>query len=162
MQRVMSAFVATGFAFLIAASTDPPPMREGLWSVHTETTNNPIGKKSEGSYTLCRDHTFDSQMREQEKGQKGCTVAEHIEDGGYSSEIHCKMGSRTMVSKDTTTFKGDTEVHEETHTWYSPAIGGVTDSLTVMDSKYDGSCPEGVMPGDRTDPGGSVVHLGKH
>jgi hypothetical protein len=162
MQRVVLALGVTGFALLLAA-TDPPPVKEGLWSVHTETVNNPTGKKSEGSYTLCRDHAFDEQMRAAEKSMKGCsTVSENFQDGNYSSEIQCKMGATTIDSKGTTVFKGDTAIHSETHTSYSPAIGGVTESTTVMDSTYSGSCPEGTQPGDRTSPDGSVMHLGKH
>ncbi len=163
MQRVMLAFAVTGLGLLIAGPTDPPPVKEGLWSIHTETTNNPSGKKSEGSYTLCRDHAFDEQMRANEKSMKGCsTVMEHYQDGSYTSEIQCKMGATTIDSKGTTVFKGDTVLHSETHTSYSPAMGGVTDSTIVMDSKYDGSCPEGTQPGDRTNPDGTVIHLGKH
>jgi hypothetical protein len=163
MYKIALAFVVIGLAILIAGPTDPPPVKEGLWSVHTETTNNPTGKKSEGSYTLCRDHAFDEQMRANEKSMKGCsTVSENLQDGAYTSEIQCKMGATTIDSKGTTTFKGDSAIHSETHTSYSPAMGGVTDSKIIMDSTYTGSCPEGVAPGDRTNPDGSVIHLGKH
>jgi len=163
MQRIVLAFAVTGLAILIAGPTDPPPVKEGLWTIHTETTNNPSGKKSEASYTLCRTHAFDEQMRASEKSMKGCSVvSENLEGHNYSSEIQCKAGATTISSKGTTTFKGDTAIHMEQHTSYSPAMGGVTDSTIVIDSTYTGSCPDGVAPGDRTNPDGTVIHLAKH
>jgi hypothetical protein len=162
MQKVILAIAATGLVLLTAGPTDPPLVKEGLWEVHTETTNNPSGKKSEGSYTLCRTHEFDQAMRANEKSMKGCnTVSENFQNGSYTSEIQCKIGATTIDSKGTTTFTGDTAIHSETRTSYSPAMGGTTDSTIVMDSKYTGACPDGVAAGDRTNTDGSVIHLAK-
>ena len=162
MQKVIMALAASGLVLLAAGPTDPPEVKEGLWTIHMETTNNPSGKKSEGNYTLCRSHEFDQASRATEKNMKGCnTLSESFQNGNYSSEIQCKMGATTIDSKGTTTFTGDTAIHSETHTSYSPALGGVTDSVIVMDSKYTGSCPEGVVAGDRTNQDGTVIHLAK-
>ncbi len=50
-------------AFLLAIGTayavDPPDMKEGLWSVHSQSIDNPGNKTSSGTYTLCRSHAYD-------------------------------------------------------------------------------------------------------
>src|ERR1700688_4063110 len=38
----------------IAIATNHPDLKEGLWSIHTQTIDNPGNKKSDGSFTLCR------------------------------------------------------------------------------------------------------------
>lgn len=162
MQKAISALAMAAFMLPIAYATDPPEVKEGLWTVHSEMTNNPGGQKIEGTYTLCRDHAFDQAVREREKGIKGCTtVSESFQDRKYSSEIHCAMGSTAIASKGTTTYQGDTSFHSETHAAYTPALGGVSESIIVMDQKYTGSCPAGTQPGDRTNEDGTVIHLGK-
>ena len=160
MQKLMLA-VATTALLSIASATDPPEVKEGLWSVQTATTSSPSGKKTEGSYTICRDHAYDQYVRTNEKNMKGCTtVSESFQDGVYSSEIRCKIGAGTVSSKGTTTYKGDT-VHSESHVTYEPPLGGVHESTIVIDQKFSGKCPDGTEPGDRTNPDGSVIHLGK-
>jgi hypothetical protein len=146
----------------IARATDPPDVKEGLWSIHTQTTDNPGAKKSEGTYTLCRDHAFDLSVRARAKTIKGCTtVSESFQGGKYSVEMHCTIGGSVSESKGTTTFQGDAAVHSESHATYTPALYGISESTTVMDQKYVGSCPAGTHPGDRTNSDGTVIHLGK-
>jgi hypothetical protein len=146
----------------IARATDPPDMKEGLWSIHTQTTDNPGAKKSEGTYTLCRDHAYDLAVRARAKTVKGCTtVSESLQPGKYSVEAHCTVAGTVTETKGTTTFQGDTATHSETHATYTPAFYGVSDSMMVMDQKYVGSCPAGTHPGDRINSDGTVIHLGK-
>jgi hypothetical protein len=161
MQKLMLA-VATTALLSIASATDPPEVKEGLWSVQTATTSSPSGKKTEGSYTICRDHAYDQYVRTNEKNMKRCTtVSENFQDGVYTSEIRCKIGSGNVASKGTTTYKDDTSVHSESHVTYDPPLGGVSESTIVIDQKFSGKCPEGTVPGDRTNPDGTVIHLGK-
>jgi hypothetical protein len=162
MRKVLLAVAGTGLVLLMAAPVDPPQIKEGLWTIHSETTYTPAGKKSQTDYTLCRSHAFDDSMRASEKGMKGCTtVSENLQSGNYTSEIQCKLGATTVVSKGTTTYTGETTVHSETQVSYSPAMGGVTGSVIVTDSKYTSACPEGAEAGDRTNPDGTVIHLAK-
>jgi hypothetical protein len=101
-------------------------------------------------------------VRAREKGLKGCTtVSESFQDHKYTSEIHCTAGKTAIESKGTTTFQGDTALHSETHATYTPALGGVSETTIVRDEKYVGSCPVGTAPGDRTNPDGTVISLGK-
>jgi hypothetical protein len=59
----------------IAYATDPPELREGLWSIHTQVTDNPGNKKSESTRTLCRNHAYDKSVEAKAKKTliKGCT-----------------------------------------------------------------------------------------
>jgi len=162
MNKVLLALATVALTLPIASATDPPAVKEGLWSIHQEMTNSPGGKKTEGDYTLCRDHAFDQLVREREKSMKGCTIVnENLQDNKYSSEIRCTAGTITIESKGTTTYTGDSTVHSESHATYSPALGGVTDTAIVRDEKFVGSCPAGTEPGDRTNADGTVIHMGK-
>jgi hypothetical protein len=150
MKKVMPVLAIAALALPIASATDPPEVKEGLWSVHTEITNNPGEKKIASTYTLCRSHAFDRLARDREKNMKGCsTVSESLLDNKYTSELRCAAGTMTIESKGTTTFQGDTASHAEIHVTYTPALGGTSDSTIVTDQKYTGSCPDGTQAGDR-------------
>ena len=142
-------------------SADPPELREGLWSVHTQTIDNPGNKKSESSSTICRSHAYDEHVRSLAKDRKGCTANGSFEGGKQTMESHCVVAGTTIDTKGTSVFQGDTSARSETRTTYSPAFGGVSDSTMTMDQKYMGSCPAGVQPGDLTSADGKVRHLWK-
>ncbi len=161
MKKTMLALAITGLVLPIASATDPPDVKEGLWSVHTEITNNPGGKKTESTYTLCRSHAFDQLQRSREKSMKGCSMlSESLTDNKYTSEFRCAAGATTIESKGSTTYQGNSASHADAHVTYTPALGGVTESLIVTDQKFVGSCPDGTQPGDRTNPDGTVIHMG--
>jgi|HubBroStandDraft_6_1064221.scaffolds.fasta_scaffold208388_2 hypothetical protein len=146
-----------------AIAVDAPDVKEGLWSVHSQTTANPGNRKSEGAtYTLCRDHAFDKATRDLAKSAKGCTlVSETFKDGKYSTKLHCVIGATTVDTQSTVTFESDTSTHTETHATYTPATNGVSETTLVQDQEYTGSCPAGAQPGDRTDEDGRVTHVGR-
>lgn len=150
------------WALPAAHAADPREVKEGLWSVHTQTTDTPGNKKSEGTYTLCRDHAFDQSVQASAKNIKGCTETQSFQGDTFSSVVHCVTAGTAIDTKGTTTFQGDTAFHSESHTTYTPAFYGAAESSMIMDQKYVGSCPAGVKPGDRTNADGSVIHLGKH
>ena len=148
MKPTILVVATAALSLPLAYATDPPAVKEGLWSVHTEITNVPCGQKTGSSYTLCRDHAFDHLARERERATKGCsTVAENLQDNKYSSEIRCTSGTTTIDSKGTTTFQGETVIHSETHASYAPAFSGTSESIIERDEKYSGSCPTGVRSG---------------
>ncbi|MGA2881970.1 MAG: DUF3617 family protein [Bryobacteraceae bacterium] len=153
-------------AFLLAIGTayavDPPDLKEGLWSVHSQSIDNPGNKTSSGTYTLCRSHAFDQAVRGSAKNLKGCTVSENFQSGKYSSATHCIVANTVIEGKGTTTFQGDSSFRTESHATYTPAMHGVSETTIIMDQKYLGSCPAGAQPGDRTNADGTVIHLGKH
>jgi hypothetical protein len=143
----------------IANAADLPEQKEGLWSNHRQTTDNPGNQKSEQTTTVCRNRAYDQYVLSLMKGMKGCTtVSESFQGGKYSVEMHCVIGSTVVDSKGTTTFQGDTAVHGESHATYTPAMGGISETTSITDSKYVGSCPAGAQPGDITYPDGRVTH----
>ena len=162
MKRMLVC-AAVALVLPIANAANPPELREGLWSVHTQSIDNPGNKKSEGTYTLCRDHAYDQSIRAKAKNMKGCTkISESFEGGKYSSEMHCVVAGTVVESKGITTFQGDTSTHSETHASYTPPLGGISEMTMIIDEKYVGGCPAGAQPGDRTAADGRVTHLGRH
>jgi hypothetical protein len=154
-------------AFLLgigtASAVDPPEMKEGLWSIHRQTVDNPGNKKVESTSTICRSHAYDQHVESLAKSVKGCTpTSQSFQGGKYSSASHCVVGGTVIESRGTATYQGDTSAHSETHATYSPAMDGVSETTMVMDQKYVGSCPAGVQPGDMTSADGRITHLWKH
>jgi len=147
----------------IAIAATPPELKEGLWSIHNQSIDNPGNKKTDSSSTICRSHAYDEYVHSLAKGRKGCTsINESLQGGKYFIEMHCVVAGTTVDSKATTIYQGDTSTHSENHATYSPALGGVSEVTMTMDQKYVGSCPAGVQPGDMTDADGTVTHLWRH
>ncbi len=90
------------------------------------------------------------------------TIGESFQGGKSSAEMHCVVAGTVIDTKEAGTFQGDTSFHSETRATYTPAFYGKTESTTIVDQKYVGSCPAAAQPGDRTDANGRVTHLGKH
>jgi Protein of unknown function (DUF3617) len=146
----------------IAIAGNAPDVKEGLWSIHTQTIDNPGNVKSAHTSTICRNHAYDQHVMALSKGMKGCTVtSETIAGNKYSLAMHCMVGATVIDSKGTTTFDGDTSTHSENHATYAPAMAGVSETTMIQDQKYVGDCPPGVQPGDMTQPDGRVTHLWK-
>jgi hypothetical protein len=147
----------------MAIAANIPELKEGLWSIHTQTISNPGNQKSEGTYTLCRDHAFDQAAQALAKNIKGCTMGSESFDGSkYSTEMKCTVGTTVIDTKGTATFSGDTSTHSESRATYTPAMAGISDMTMIQDQKYVGSCPAGAQPGDRINADGTIIHLGKH
>ncbi len=160
---LISASAAFTLAIGVSTAADAPDMKEGLWSIHTQSTDSPGNKKSEGMFSLCRSHAYDQTIRARAKAMKGCTViGESLVPGKYSSETRCTIpGGTTIDSKGTTTFQSDTATHTENHSTYTPPLNGMNGSSMIMDQKWVSSCPAGMQPGDRMNADGAVMHTGK-
>ena len=63
-----------GAAFLmsvgLAQAADPPAAKEGLWSSHSQTVDQPGNKKSEATKTVCRNHAYDQSRRIATRGHQ--------------------------------------------------------------------------------------------
>ena len=144
----------------IAFATNHPDLKESLWSVHTQTINNLGGQKNEGSFTLCLSHSSDQAVEAHAKNMKGCTVSsESFEGNMYSIEMRCTVGTTVIETKGTTTFGDDTSTQSEAHATYTSALAGIGELTMIQDQKYMGSCPAGVLPGNRTNADGTVIPL---
>src|ERR1035438_7245601 len=107
MKKIILTLGMAALVLPLARAADPPELKEGLWSIHTQSIDNPGAKKTEGTYTHCRDHAYDTANRARAKTVKGCTtVSESFQGSKYSTEVHCVTGGTTIDSKGTTTFQG--------------------------------------------------------
>jgi hypothetical protein len=147
----------------IALAANAPSLKEGLWSVHTVTINNPGNQKSEGTVSICRSHAYDESVEALAKNMKGCTtISESFEGGKRSVDMRCTVATSVIETKGKTTFDGDTSAHSEIHATYTPAMAGISEMTMIQDQKYVGSCPAGVQPGDRISADGTVMHSQRH
>jgi hypothetical protein len=138
-------------ALLLASSNvsavDPPPMKEGLWSIHSQSVTN-AGTPSSNASTICRTHAYDQKVREKMKSMPGCTTAsETLQGNEYSMRFQCTVQGSVINSASTVTFT-DNSAHSEVHASYTPALQGVTEMTMKQDQKYLGPCPAGMKPGD--------------
>ncbi len=156
MKKTATA-AAFALIFTAAVAQDIPNMKEGLWKLHM-VTSSPGGQPQDTTYSLCRNHAYDRKAHDLMK-QTGCTISEAAAAGGKRTfSTVCKMGEETITSKSVLTSSGDTSFHSETTTVYSPAMDGKSQSTTVQDQTYIGSCPAGMNPGDIISADGKVRH----
>jgi Protein of unknown function (DUF3617) len=152
-------------ALLVAGvyAADAPPMKEGLWSIHTVSVDQPGNKKTDGMRSICRNHAYDERVRAMaaQHAAKSCkTISENSVGGTTTTETQCSVGGSVVRTKATVTFSGDT-AHSETHSTYTPAMYGMSETTMVMDQKYVGACPAGVEPGDFIGADGKVTHTAR-
>jgi hypothetical protein len=158
-----SALPALLLSVGIANAVDPPPLKEGLWSVRTQITDNPGNRKRDSTANLCRNHAYDQHVRDISKRKPGCTtVNESFQAGQYTVEMHCSVSGTSIVAKGVTTFRGDTSAHSESRATFSPPTGGTSETIEILDQNYLGNCKAGTQPGDMISASGTVTHLWKH
>jgi hypothetical protein len=93
----------------------------------------------------------------------GCTkVNENYNGRTFTSEMRCVVGGSVIDGKETSVFEGDAAVHSETHSTYTPAMYGTSETTMVTDQKYLGSCPAGTQPGDMKGADGKLFNTWKH
>ena len=151
--RVLAS-AAAALVLPIANAADPPELKEGLWSIRTQSIYSPGNDKNDSTLTLCRNHASDKLADGQTKSvKKDCTKdIESFQGGKLTIDMHCVVAGSVVDTKGTATYTADTSVHAENHSTYSPALGGVSESTTIMDQKYLGSCPAGAKPGEMIRP----------
>jgi hypothetical protein len=139
-------------------SLDAPLLKEGLWSIHTESVDQPGNKKTSGERSLCRSHEYDARVERMGKAQmaKCKTIRDSFAGGKRETETECTVGTTVIHTKGTTTMTGDSAAHVETHATYAPPFGGIAETAMTIDQKYVGPCPAGVEPGDSILANGKV------
>ena len=131
---LISTFTLLGLVLTAAYAADPPPVKEGLWQIHTQSVDNPGNKKTEGTRSICRSHAYDVQVLAAAKKRPGCTVTnETVQGNKYTMTMHCVVMGSQADNTNVTTFQSDTAIHSENHMTYSPAMYGVAESTLVMD-----------------------------
>lgn len=157
--KLWRSTIALWLPILAVSAADQPLMKEGLWSIHMVTTDQPGGRKTEGSRSLCRSHAYDEHARSL-KAPNCKTISETSSAGTIKTETECKVGGSVLRTKGVVTYT-ETAAHSENHTTYTPPINGLSESTMIMDQKYVGACPAGTGPGDSIGADGRVTHLWK-
>lgn len=144
-----------------ALAAEPPQLKEGLWSIHSQNTDAPSEKKTDFRSVLCRSHASDWRTRENARDAKECaTVSENLQANKYTIQSRCRIKGSVVETRSTTLFM-ENATHTEVHVTYTPALNGITASTLIEDQKYLGKCPSGAESGDLMLPNGTVQHLGR-
>jgi hypothetical protein len=155
---LMALGVAIAMWAGMAGAAGIPDVQEGLWERHGQTVSTPGNAKSESKLSICRDHASEKAAQAAARNIPGCPYIEPTVSGGkYYQEMRCVVAGTTIVTKGTIVFQG-TSIHSETHTTFTPALGGLTEQTDVTDEKYLGSCPAGMSPGDTMNDSGAIRH----
>jgi hypothetical protein len=158
MRNPLCMAALTLFLIGAAGAADPPLTKDGLWSVHSTVTQNPGGRTSESTASLCRSHAHDLRVQEDAKGKGTCKIISTRSTGETKEiETECMIAGLTTRIKETVTPTGEDSVHTITQSRFSPAMGGTSEMILTADMKYAGACPPGVEPGDAIMPDGKVV-----
>jgi hypothetical protein len=159
--RMNKILLPTLLAVAAVYAADEPAVKEGLWSVHRVTTDNPGNKKSVSNRSICRDHAYDAAVRARASAMmaKTCKINTFSGSGSkYTSESECVQMGSTMHTKGTMTLDGTTVTHTEETTTFTPPMEGVAETTMITDQKYVGACPAGMQPGDTMDADGKISH----
>jgi hypothetical protein len=119
MKRFLLPPIAVMYMALAVHAADPPPLKEGLCSIHTVTTDEPGNKKTEGTRSVCRNHAYDDRVRAQ--------AARKIHSDNYSglkyeSESECVIQGSTVHTKGTATDGGDNGTAQREHHYLQPGF----------------------------------------
>src|ERR1019366_6518595 len=133
MKRLLLAPVAFVSIGAVHAA-DPPSLKEGLWSIHTVSTDQPGNKKTEGTRSICRNRTYDERVRAQAKAKAmACKIhTENYAGSKYESESECAVQGMTIHTKGITTASGEYATHTESSTTYPPAFNGISAATMIM------------------------------
>jgi hypothetical protein len=146
---------------LFAMGTDDPPLKEGLWSLHTVSTYGD-GSKTDDTTLICRSHAYEEYVKGlSAEALKMCKTTETVHGNTRTQESACKAAGITILVTETSTYTGDTAIHSEQHSKYSPPQPKMTDS-TIREHKYLGPCPANMKPGDTKDSDGTITHGWEH
>lgn len=146
-----------------ASAQQFPKMHAGLWQTTTMTRGGDGASASAPRVsTICLDDSVQKLMVQFAQGIASGLCSKHdlhINGSSVDSDAVCElMGSRTTTHS-TMKFTGDTSYHGGAHTTYDPPFNGRKEADTVIDGRYMGPCPAGMVPGDLSLPGGKTINL---
>jgi hypothetical protein len=141
------AAVAASIGIAGADEFKPPPMKDGLWETHSaETQQGKIVFQTSLKMCQSKEITKSNQaMGNDVRKQNQCTsVVSQPSANTIVEESRCTKGPNAgSVTRLVYTHQGDTASHTEIHMKV-----GQTESVTITDTKYLGSCPADMKPGD--------------
>jgi hypothetical protein len=160
MSRILTSLVTLSglSAFILArADVELPLQKPGLWETHVQRTI--MGRKQDTVAKVCMTNDVQKKVRAMADNinkQDACTASTtRTAPNTYVTERRCTTGLLAgSVIRSTMTFASDGVIHGEVHTQR-----GSMDSVTVQDSRYLGSCPSDMAPGDSVLDNGMKTNL---
>jgi hypothetical protein len=135
-----------------AQAGDYPDIKAGLWSTTTTMQDTRLPPQTG---TMCNSTAVMQSVIDAHKKatDQPCKITSMTHNGSvYTEQTECSFGGQVRKSTSVTTFTGDSAVHTEIH----QADGSVT---VTSDSKYVGSCPAGMVPGDYVGADGMKLNI---
>jgi hypothetical protein len=137
----------------LADELKPPPMRDGLWESHTtqiqhgKTVVDMTMKLCQAKEIAKSNQAISAEFR---KANQCTSNVSQPSANTFVTETRCAKGANAgSMTKVVYTFHGDTASHMEIH-----MPDGNSETVSVTDMKYLGSCPAGTKPGDAVMDGG--------
>ena len=156
---LMSFLVIGGLSYgaVAMADTELPLQKPGLWETRSQQTI--MGQAQDAVAKSCLSNEVQKQMKSMADGmnkQNQCTgKIAHPSANTYVTESRCTGGFLAgSVIRTTTVYESDSVIHQEIHTQK-----GSTDSVAKQDSRYLGSCPADMKPGDTVLSNGMKVNV---
>lgn len=141
------AAVLASFGIAGADEFKPPPMKDGFWETHS--TESKQGKTLfETTVKMCQTKELTKSMQAdgdelRKKNDCKSTVSQPSANT-YVEESRCAKGPNAgSVTKVIYSFQADVSSHTEMH-----MSSGADETVMVMDTKFLGSCPPDMKPGD--------------
>lgn len=150
-------------AFAIGASAaDYPARKPGLWETSMQTTGKAGEKMAPVVSQQCLDAASDKALRDMGMGTSEGMCSQQAlrtEGGKLVNDSVCKVGSSTVSSH--TVISGDfsTAYRMDMSSKYSPPMGGLAATESVIQAKWLGPCKPGQRPGDMVMPGGLTMNF---
>lgn len=156
LPRMILAAACVAVAPAALADVQFPPMKPGFWQnsmvMHMNMAGQPpdTDNSPSVSYSCQSAQTMADAMKHMSGDLPGCDIDMEGSGGTYTISINCtNMGGQPgkLTGSGTMVFAGDDEVHiKETS---SAVMQGMSMKMDMVgDSKWQGQCPAGVMPGD--------------
>jgi len=160
MRNLLISFLVMGglsYGAAAIADTELPSQKAGLWETRSQQTI--MGQTRDAVTKSCLSDAAQKQMKSMADGmnkQNQCTATiTHPSANTYVTESRCTGGFLAgSVIRTTTVYESDSVIHQEIHTQK-----GSTDSVARQDSRYLGSCPADMKPGDTVLSNGMKVNV---
>jgi len=160
MRSLLMSFLVMGglsYGAVAMADTELPLQKAGLWETRSQQTI--MGQTHDAVSKSCLSNEVQKQMKFMADGmskQNQCTATiTHPSANTYVTESRCTGGLLAgSVIRTTTVYESDAVIHQDIHTQK-----GSTDSVARQDSRYLGSCPADMKPGDTVLSNGMKVNI---
>ncbi|MBS0320406.1 MAG: DUF3617 family protein, partial [Proteobacteria bacterium] len=139
-----------------------PKMKAGLWETSTMSDQAKAKGQPARVSSICLDDATQKLLVRFSQGMmKGlCTKNDLVITGStITGDAVCEVMGSKIASKSVMKFTGDTAYHTEARATYAPPLMGMTEGHTVVDGRWTGPCPAGMVPGDMKLPTGTTINL---